>query len=62
MAAPTTPGDVSFVFATPVTWGQTYGVTVLETDKVSCTVSNGTGTMGDNNVTNIEVNCVANPA
>ncbi len=56
-----TAGDVPFTFDTPVTWGQTYGVTVLSADKVSCTVSNGTGTMGDNNVTNIEVNCVANP-
>jgi len=64
LTAPTTPGDVSFVFTTPVVYGSTYGVTVLESaeDKVSCTVSNGTGTMGDNNVTNIEVNCVANPA
>lgn len=61
VTAPTTPGDVSFVFSTPVTWGQTYGVTIFSTEKVSCTVSNGTGTMGDNNVTNIEVNCVANP-
>lgn len=62
VAAPETPGDVNFVFAAPVTWGQTYGVTVLSSEKVSCTVSNGTGTMGDNNVTNIEVNCVANPS
>ncbi|MEW6370819.1 MAG: hypothetical protein AB1584_07785 [Pseudomonadota bacterium] len=61
IAAPETPGDVGFVFSAPVTWGQTYGVTVYSTEKVSCTVTNGTGTMGDNNVTNIEVNCVANP-
>lgn len=61
ISAPETAGDVNFVFSTPVTWGQTYGVTVLSADKVSCTVSNGTGTMGDNNVTNIEVNCAANP-
>lgn len=61
VTAPATPGDVPFLFTTPVTYGNTYGVTVLEADKVSCTVSNGTGTMGDNNVTNIEVNCVANP-
>lgn len=62
ITAPTTPGDVPFVFGAPVTFGNTYGVTVLNADKVSCTVTNGTGTItDDNNVTNIEVNCVANP-
>ena len=61
LTAPETAGDVSFVFGTPVVYGQTYGVTVLSTEQVSCTVSNGTGIMGDDNVTNIEVNCVANP-
>lgn len=57
VSAPTTAGDVGFVFSIPVTYGQTYGVTVLSADKVSCTVSNGAGTMGDDNVTNIVVNC-----
>lgn len=59
--APTTPGDVGFTFGALVTYGQTYGVTILEQDKVNCTISNGAGTMGDDNITNIVVNCVANP-
>jgi len=61
ISAPTTPGDVGFTFGAPVTYGQTYGVTVLEQDKVSCKVSNGAGTMGDDNIANIVVDCVANP-
>lgn len=42
-----------------VPYGVTYGVTVL-TQPVGrfCTVVNATGTMGDNAVTNVDVNCV----
>ena len=42
-----------------VPYGVTYGVTVLQhpTGQV-CQVANGTGTMGDANVTNIDVSCV----
>jgi hypothetical protein len=69
-----TGGTVSFVkgsdgtypatFTFPaVTYGQTYGVTVLhQPDTQTCTVSNGTGTMGDTAVTTITVNCVNKPA
>lgn len=47
-----------FVFPAPVTYGQTYGITVLKApDTLTCTVSNGAGTMGDNAVTTVAVAC-----
>jgi hypothetical protein len=47
----------SFEFP-PVTYGQTYGITVLEQPKdLTCTVSNGAGTMGDDAVTTVAVVC-----
>ena len=54
----------TFTFAaTPVTYGQTYGVTVLtQPTGQTCTVANGAGTMGDDAVTSISINCVNNPA
>jgi hypothetical protein len=54
----------TFTFSIPVTYGQTYGVTVLPPQPAgqTCTVTNGAGTMGDNAVTSIAVNCVNNPA
>ena len=53
----------SFVFPTPVTYKQTYGVTVLEQPaRQTCSVANGTGEMGDVNITSISVTCVTNPA
>lgn len=52
-----------FTFAAAVTYGQTYGVTVFkQPDTQTCTVTNGTGTMGDNAVDTIAVNCVNKPA
>lgn len=52
-----------FSFPAVVTYGQTYGVTVFEQPAgQTCTVSNGAGTMGDNAVDTIAVNCVNNPA
>jgi len=48
----------SFTFEQPVTYGQTYGVTVLEHPAgQTCTVTSGAGTMGDDPVTNIAVTC-----
>jgi hypothetical protein len=48
-----------FTFAAVVTYGQTYGVTVFEQPAgQTCTVTNGAGTMGDNAVDTIAVNCV----
>ena len=56
---PVTPtAVVPFTFAN-VTFGQTYGVTVLSQPAgQSCTVQSGSGTMADAAVTNVLVNCV----
>jgi hypothetical protein len=52
----------TFVFPATVTYGQTYGVTVLQQPaSQTCTVTNGAGTMGDNAVDTITVNCVNKP-
>jgi hypothetical protein len=52
----------SFTFAALVTYGQTYGVTVLtQPAGQTCTITNGAGTMGDIAVDNIAINCVNNP-
>jgi hypothetical protein len=41
----------AFTFGLPVTFGQTYGVTVLTNPAgLSCAVENGAGTMGDKNI------------
>lgn len=51
----------SFTFPT-VTYGKTYGVTILtQPTGQTCTVTNGNGTMADAAVTNVGVSCVANP-
>jgi hypothetical protein len=53
----------SFVFSTPVTYKQTYGVTVLyQPAGQTCTVANGAGTMEDVAVTSIGITCANNPA
>lgn len=45
-----------------VAFGSTYGVTVLtQPAGQTCTVQNATGTMGDAEVSNIDVTCVNNP-
>lgn len=42
-----------------VVYGQTYGITVLtQPTGLNCSVSNGAGTMGDADVSNITVTCV----
>lgn len=47
-----------FEFERRVTYGQTYGVTVLEAPAhLTCTVTNGAGEMGDKKVVNIAVVC-----
>lgn len=52
-------GATSFIFGAKVPFGETYGVTVLASPSgLSCTVDNGAGTMGDNDVKDITVNCV----
>ncbi len=53
--------DGSFTFAMPITEGSTYAVTVSSQPATqTCTVSNGSGTVGSTNVTNVQVNCSAN--
>ena len=57
----TTSTDGNFVFSTPIAEGSTYEVTVLtQPDTQTCTVSNGSGTMGSANVTNVTVTCSTN--
>jgi hypothetical protein len=49
----------TFTFTLPVTYNQTYGVTVLTQPATqTCSVANGTGIMGDNKVDTIAVTCV----
>lgn len=50
-----------FIFPQRVSYGQTYGVTVLaQPTGLTCTVSNGVGEMGDDPVTTIAVSCRSN--
>jgi len=55
-------GNGNFTFATPVASGATYKVTVL-TDPANpvqtCTVANGGGTVGNANVTTVQISCAA---
>ena len=51
-----------FTFATALAPGAAYAVTVKTNPAgQTCTVSNGSGTMGSANVTNVAVSCSANP-
>jgi hypothetical protein len=53
-------GATSFVFPTPVVSGGTFAVTVTAQPtgpSRTCTVANGTGTVGAANVTNVKVTC-----
>ena len=53
----------SFTFATPLAGGAAYSVTVKTNPSgQSCTVSNGSGTVGSANVTNVAVSCTASSA
>jgi hypothetical protein len=53
--------DGSFTFSTPVAESATYNVTVL-TQPVgqTCSVTNGSGTIGASNITNVVLTCIAN--
>lgn len=47
-----------FVFAAPVAFDQSYGVTILKQPTgQTCTITNGVGVMGDAKVENIQVTC-----
>jgi hypothetical protein len=51
----------AFTFATPIAEGSSYNVTVqTQPTEQTCTVTNGSGTMGAADVTNVSVNCVTN--
>jgi len=51
----------SFTFSTAIAEGSTYAVTVSSQPvDQTCTVANGTGTMGGANVTNVSVSCDTN--
>jgi len=55
----TSSADGSFTFSTPVAAGSPYSVTVLaQPVGATCTVTDGAGTMGASNVTNVGVTCV----
>jgi 6-phosphogluconolactonase (cycloisomerase 2 family) len=53
-------GNGGFTFATPVAVGATYSVSVFtqpSSPTQTCTVSNGSGTVGASNITNVSVSC-----
>ena len=50
----------NFVFATPLAGGAAYSVTVqTPPEDETCSVSNGSGTIGSANVTNVKISCAA---
>lgn len=56
---PLASGTTEFTFPSTVTYGQTYGVTVLSNPTgLFCSVGNGAGTMQDADVATITVTCV----
>jgi hypothetical protein len=51
-------GSQVFTFANPVAYGGGYGVVVdSQPDGHTCSVSNGTGTLGAGNVTSVQITC-----
>ena len=57
----TVTADGSFTFTTPVAQGAAYSVSVLtQPSTQTCTVTNGSGSMGSSNVTNVSVTCATN--
>lgn len=57
----TQSSDGNFEFTTPVAQGASYNVTVSSPPATqTCTVNNGTGTMGSSKVSNVQVTCSAN--
>jgi hypothetical protein len=52
----------SFTFATQMAQGASYNVTVaVQPNSQTCTVTNGSGSVGASDITNIAVSCTANP-
>lgn len=59
--AKTITADGAFTFATGLAYGATYSVTVKTQPSMptqTCTVTNGSGTVGYSNITSIMVTCV----
>jgi hypothetical protein len=58
-----TSTDGPFTFSTPIAEGSTYNVTIgtQPTDQ-TCTIANGSGTMGGRNIRNVAVTCSTNPS
>ncbi len=57
----TVTANGAYTFATPVTSGKPYNVTVLiqpVNPPQTCTVANATGAMANSNVTNVTVTCL----
>lgn len=53
--------DGPFTFPTPLAQGATYNVTVLTQPATqTCTINNGSGSVGETNVTNVQVICATN--
>ena len=62
---PITPGNGPFTFALPTRSGSPYAVTVVTQPANPgqiCTVTNGSGTVANANITNVAVDCVTPPA
>ena len=58
---PVPSGAASFTFATKVADGSTYAVTVgTQPTNQTCTVSQGSGTVGTSNIANVSISCSAN--
>jgi hypothetical protein len=56
-----TAGSDKFIFAKSIAKGANYAVTVLtQPQSQTCTVSNGSGTVADVNISNVSINCVDN--
>lgn len=57
----TVNSDGAFTFSTAIAEGSPYAVTVLtQPTGQTCTITNGSGTVDDANVTNVAVTCVSN--
>ena len=55
------PANGAFTFSTPLKKHASYSVTVLtQPSGQTCTVANGSGSMGGDKVTNVAVTCVSN--
>lgn len=52
----TSDGNATFTFSTPLTEGSSYVVTVNSAPQ-NCSVTNGSGNVGDSNVSDVTINC-----